>query len=186
MNTQFNKSELSLYLSLGMVLLISRLIPHPPNFTASIAALVFAAISLRSWFAILSICLFYWIADLILNNGMYSKGEFQWLTGHGYWIYIPMILSFVIIRFANKSPMKPLALFQNALFSSVLFFILSNLGVWFHSIQYSKDVSGLTACYVNAIPFFGNELAGTFFYSTLIYAVYWLTDKNHQSRIVNG
>ncbi len=42
--------------------------------------------------------------------------------------------------------------------SSVLFFILSNLGAW--AVFYPKTWEGLVACYVAAIPFFHHTLLG--------------------------
>lgn len=178
MNARLTNHPLNLYLGLALILIISRLVPHPPNFTAATAAIVFAAVSLRSWMSLVAILLSYWIADLIINNFMYSASSFQWITPGFYWIAIPILASFVIIRFSNSKNMDPLAIFKNSFGASLLFFIISNLGVWLHSVNYSKDLNGLSLCYLNAIPFFGNELAGTLFYTSLIYCIYWLTNSD--------
>ena len=45
--------------------------------------------------------------------------------------------------------------------SSIVFFILSNLGVWAMSPLYPKTVAGFLACYTMAIPFFHNTVLAT-------------------------
>ena len=153
--------------------------------TAATAAIVFAAISLRSWTSLIVVVASYWIADLVINNFMYTAATFLWVTPAYYWILIPILVSFMIIRISTSMTMSPLAILTSSLGASSLFFIISNFGVWAHSVNYAKDINGLTLCYLNAIPFFGNELAGTFFYTSLIYTIYWLTnsDKNLATKI---
>lgn len=169
-----------MYFGLALILIISRLVPHPPNFTAATAAIIFAAVSLRSFTSLFVIFFSYWISDLVINNWMYSANYFQWITPGFYWIAIPILASFVILRFTATKSMAPLAIFKNSFGASLLFFLISNLGVWLHSSTYSKNFNGLSLCYLNAIPFFGNELAGTVFYTSLIYCIYWLTNSDKQ------
>ena len=56
--------------------------------------------------------------------------------------------------------------------SSLLFFVISNFGVWISSSFYSKDIFGLVACYVAAIPFYYGTLSGTIFYSFFLFGSY--------------
>ena len=56
-----------------------------------------------------------------------------------------------------------------AVASSVLFFAITNLGVWLKGIYYPQTLSGLAACYVAAIPFFQNTIAGDIFYAALLF-----------------
>jgi hypothetical protein len=51
----------------------------------------------------------------------------------------------------------------------MLFFILTNLGVWALTPLYPKTLSGLSECYVAALPFFRNTLAGDLLYSGLLF-----------------
>jgi hypothetical protein len=55
---------------------------------------------------------------------------------------------------------------KSILISSVVFFIISNFGVWL--IGYPKTVSGFVMCYTAAIPFFINTILGDLFYSFLL------------------
>ena len=61
-------------------------------------------------------------------------------------------------------------LFIFGFFGSLIFFIISNLGVWFFGNLYEKDLEGLIKCYFLAIPFFKNTLFSTLIFSyTAIY-----------------
>jgi hypothetical protein len=54
--------------------------------------------------------------------------------------------------------------------SSVVFFVLTNFAVWISSGMYTLDLAGLVTCYVRAIPFFGNTLAGDLIFITCFVA----------------
>ena len=53
--------------------------------------------------------------------------------------------------------------------ASVLFFCLTNFAVWMQGGLYPLTFEGLIACYVAAIPFFGNTLLGNFVFSGLLF-----------------
>ena len=57
---------------------------------------------------------------------------------------------------------------SNALLSSTIFFIVTNFAVWMSGTMYPPTLDGLILCYTMAIPFFGNTLAGTLFYVSLL------------------
>ena len=54
---------------------------------------------------------------------------------------------------------------------ALLFFLISNLGVWLMG-GYEKSIPGLITCYMMAIPFFQNTLSGSVFYSAVMYGGY--------------
>ncbi len=56
-----------------------------------------------------------------------------------------------------------------ALGSSVLFFVVTNFGVWISGTTYPLTPAGLAASYVAAIPFYRNTLAGAALYSLLLF-----------------
>ncbi|HEX5625254.1 MAG TPA: DUF6580 family putative transport protein, partial [Saprospiraceae bacterium] len=101
--------------------------------------------------------------------------KWLWYTPGFLWIWLPMIFVFISLKFGFRKEMSPIKLPLVSLGASVIFFIMSNFGVWLGSTTlYSKDLSGLSLCYVNAIPFFAYEFAGSLFYSLMIYSLYWL------------
>jgi len=57
---------------------------------------------------------------------------------------------------------------SNALLSATIFFVITNFAVWMSGTMYPLTLDGLLLCYTMAIPFFGNTLAGTFFYVSLL------------------
>jgi hypothetical protein len=58
-----------------------------------------------------------------------------------------------------------------SLLSSVIFFIISNFGVWFTG-GYTQNFAGLVECYTAAVPFFRNTIAGDLFYSAILFGAF--------------
>ena len=73
------------------------------------------------------------------------------------------------IGFLLRGRRHPLNIAVAAVSSSVLFFVLTNFAVWARGVLYPLTSAGLVECYVAAIPFFGNTLAGDLFYSTVLF-----------------
>ena len=59
-----------------------------------------------------------------------------------------------------------------SLLASVIFFIVSNFGVWAGGMIYPQNLVGLMECYAAAIPFFGNTLMGDLFYAGALFLMY--------------
>ena len=55
-----------------------------------------------------------------------------------------------------------------AIGTGVLFFLISNFGVWMLSTLYPHTGAGLIACYTAAIPFYRNDLFGSFALNTVL------------------
>ena len=56
---------------------------------------------------------------------------------------------------------------SGSLFSSLAFFLITNLGVWLTSAMYPKSLAGLGACFTAAVPFFQNSLVSNVLFVTL-------------------
>jgi hypothetical protein len=61
--------------------------------------------------------------------------------------------------------------------SSVLFFVITNFGVWAFDAFYPKTWEGLIACYVAAIPFFQNTLIGDLLYTAVLFGGFALLER---------
>jgi hypothetical protein len=83
----------------------------------------------------------------------------------------------VVIGWAVQARITPLRIGLAAVASSVLFFVVTNFGVWLSSGMYPLTPSGLAACYAAAIPFFQNTLAGDLFYSALLFGGFALLER---------
>ena len=68
----------------------------------------------------------------------------------------------ILVTVINRKCMK-----NPETLSSIIFFLLSNFGVWLFSEFYTKDLEGLLQCYVLAIPFFTNTIISTFVFGIL-------------------
>ena len=59
--------------------------------------------------------------------------------------------------------------FGASLYSSIIFFIVSNFIVWIMPGGYPPTFAGFIQCYVMAIPFFGSTLVSTTLYSAILF-----------------
>jgi len=56
----------------------------------------------------------------------------------------------------------------------VVFFLVSNLGVWVSTEMYAKSWTGLIDCYAAGVPFFRYTLSGDLIYSGISFGVFEL------------
>ncbi len=153
----------------GLVLAaaLSRLLPHPPNFTPIAAIALSSAVYLDKRYAFIIPLTAMLISDAIIgfHDGMvWVYGSFVLIGLIGLWL---------------RSHKSPLPILGAALVSSVLFFIITNFGVWLMGTMYPKTAEGLLACYIAAIPFFQNTLVGDVAYTAALFGLfelgaYWL------------
>ena len=64
------------------------------------------------------------------------------------------------------------------LLSSLLFFVVTNLGVWF--LYYPLTPEGLMTCFTLALPFFGYAVVGDLFFSAALLFGYRYAAKRFQ------
>ena len=156
---------------------LARLLPHPYNFTPLGAIALFGAayFANKKW-ALLVPLLALWISDLFLNNYVYSAfyDGFAWFTGGFIYLYGSLALT-VVLGFILLKKITVGRVLGGALGASVLFFAVSNFGVWLSSPMYPLTAEGFLMCYTAAIPFFHNTLAGNIVYSAALFGAYeWL------------
>ena len=176
-----NISKNNFYFVLGLILIaaFARMIPHYPNFTPLCAIALFGGKYFNNkYIAYLLPLLAIWFSDILINNFIlnnYFDGFILFYSGF-YWQYGSFILITLIGRKTLKN-ISYLRLLGISISSSLLFFIISNFGVWISSSFYSKDIFGLVACYVAAIPFYYGTLSGTIFYSFFLFGSYELLSR---------
>lgn len=174
------KNKIQLRFSIISVIIIiaamSRIIPHPANFApiGAIALFGSANYSKRYWMYFIPIFSM-WLSDLVLNNIVYGQyfDHFVWFYSGSLFTYAALAIIVLMGRLSLKN-----IKFKNLLFStigaSIIFFILSNFGVWVSSGLYSHTLLGLQTCYIAGIPFFNNTLIGDFVYTGLLFGVFEL------------
>jgi len=142
-----------------------RLVPHPPNFSPIDAMALFSGAYLgRRALAFVAPLGALLLSDLVL--GFY----------HGQATVYFSVALIVMIGMAALSRRSPVRVGAAAIASSVLFFVITNLGMWAFSGFYPRTFGGLEACFVAAIPFFQNTIAGDLFYATLLFGGFRLAE----------
>ena len=160
-----NHSRLAALLSAVLVAAALRLVPHPPNFTPIGAMALFGGAYLgRRPLAFAAPLAALLLSDLVL--GFY----------HGMATVYFSVALIVMIGMVALSRVSPIRVGLAALASSVLFFVVTNFGMWQFSGFYPRSLAGLEACYVAAIPFFQNTVAGDLFYATLLFGGFKLAE----------
>jgi len=159
------------YLKIAIGVLIalsaSRFIPHPPNFTSLLAlSFYIPAIFGIRFIPIVILALFF--TDLII--GLHSTMFFT--IGS-------VALIGLISKIFNQSIL--LRLF-GALTGAVIFFVLTNFGVW-ASGSYGYTLNGFISCYLLAIPFFGYSIISTFIFSSIIETVYKFSNLKERLKL---
>ena len=144
-----------------------RLLPHPPNVSPVAAIALFGgAYFADKRVAFLVPFLALLLSDILLGlheTMVYVYGGFALTVVIGFWIRKNITISRVTFA---------------AVGSSVLFFLVTNLGAWITSGLYPMTVDGLLQAYVAAIPFFQNSLLGNLVFTALLFGGFALLQRN--------
>ena len=161
------KSISSNFIFLLLFVISMRLIPHPPNFTPVLATAILAP---HIFSKKIVISIFLLILAMFISDIFIGLHKFLFFT------YLPLIF---ILLISNYTSFKKKNIFILAIVSPLIFFIISNFGVWLLSDFYEKDIIGLYQCYIMAIPFLQNSFISTvvflflyfIFYNSSIYVI---------------
>lgn len=155
------RSTLYLMLALALFTLLWRVLPHGWNMTPALALALFAGARLQQpalRFAVpLAAMLF---SDLLLGF-------------HDTMLYVYAALALVVLMgqgFASRSSLPGYA--GLSVSGSLLFFGITNFGVWMSGSLYPLTVEGFVACYTMALPFLWKTLAGDLFFVLGFYAAF--------------
>tara|TARA_B100001250_G_C19547526_1_gene677491 strand:- start:7 stop:531 length:525 start_codon:yes stop_codon:yes gene_type:complete len=161
-------------LLIGLIILIgafSRIIPHPPNFTAIgamsiLGGLYFGKKNLAFIIPILAML----ISDFILGYKMAIS------------VYIAFFL-IIPLGMALRNKLSHYSIFKTSIYASIVFFLVTNFFVWTNSspidgIYYCPpNFMGFIKCYMQAIPFFFNTLLGDLFFCFSLFGLYEVITK---------
>jgi hypothetical protein len=163
MNTKNN-----IYLALGLVALLalSRLIPHPPNFTPILGMAVFSgAIINKRFFAYLVPLLAMLLSDLYL--GFHASMPI---------IYFSLAICVLIGTFI-EARVTTLNSFLSISLGVLAFFLITNFMVWYGSGMYESSISGLMTCYFMGLPFVQNTFISSILYGMGAFLIYDIINK---------
>ena len=156
--------QISICIGIFIALSLSRFIPHPPNFTSLLALSFYVPVifGLRYLPALL---FSFAITDFII--GYHSGTFFTWGS------------VFLIGLIANYFAKNITTRLTGALVGALIFFVISNFGVWV-SGMYGLTIVGLLNCYTLALPFFAYSIISTTIFSLIIEILY----KTYQSKFL--
>lgn len=171
------KSRFLIPATLILFAAVSRFFPYlfPSHFSFNVqpvmAVALFGAASFQSRKAAFLIPL----AAMLLSDwvlGMNRVTPFVYLgflctLGIGFWL---------------KSRKTPLSILGAALSSSLIFFLVTNFGVFLLGELYPFNLQGFVQCYILAIPFLKNSIVGDLLFSILLFGGSALIGKIASSR----
>lgn len=147
---------------IGLLLILAaasaRLFPHPPNVTPVMAIALVGGIYLNARLSFFIPLLAMLLSDVVLGF-------------HGLMVYVyGSMVATVAIGLLVRKKKNAMTVLGGSLVGSVLFFVVTNAGVWLHGtgLVYPKTIEGLLLCYTAAIPFFRNSLLGDLFFVAVL------------------
>lgn len=152
---------------ISLLLIISRIYPHAANFSPVLALCLMSGFLAKKKPSYLALP----VAALIVSDallGFYPGMLFNYLAFGALFLV------------GHKLPFKFSGFAFGGLFGAVVFFLLSNLGVWYASKMYAPDLSGLLTCYQMGLPFFRFTLMSTTAFMLIFYGLSSLA--SHQLR----
>ena len=140
---------------------------HLPNFSAIDATALFCgAYIIRRSTAIAIVLFTVWMSDLFINKWL--MGNWTLFYSGFYWQYA----SYALITLLGATLMnntKPIRVLSACVSATLLFFLISNAGVWFQGSLYPQTLSGLLNCYTAAIPFLKNSFFSDLFFTMVLF-----------------
>jgi len=161
-----NKHRIIALSILILAAVLLRFLPHPPNFTPIAALALFSGVIFRDR-----------VMALAIPLGVLLVSDF-FLGWHGTILYV--YGAFALMVFLGRSLQNHATagyIAGGGITGSLLFFIITNFGVWMAGTMYPPTWEGLVAAYVAAIPFLHNMILGTLFYSTVFFGVFHFAER---------
>ena len=154
-------------LGLIAVATCSRFLDLPPNFTAIGAIALFAGACFQSR----SVALLVVLVAMLLSDaliGFHSTIPY---------VYVCYVLTVLLGHRFLREQRNSLSLVGTGAAHCLLFYVVTNFGVWASQALYPKTLAGLLTCYVAGLPFLGNTIGSTALFMTLLFGGLALLEK---------
>lgn len=158
-------------LALGV---LTRWVPHPPNFSALLAIALFGGFLLPGPAALALPVLSAFLGDAVLGFH-----DLVWVV---YLTLLAMVFIGRLLPRLNRGWKTWGAWAIGGLGGSVLFFATTNFGVWWASGIYPHTHAGFMSCYLMAIPFFHNTILSTWVFLFAMAGVHQLATATQKTR----
>ena len=157
-----------------LLAVLTRFIPHMPNFSPAFGALLFGGAHLKRRDAIWYPLALLAASDVVLTTVVYRMrlGWGQSITWLGF-----VVVALIGYWLRKRETVARIGIASLA--GSTAFFIISNFGVWLGRRMYPATWDGLVACYVAALPFYRNSLAASVAYTALLFGANAVYQRRH-------
>ena len=149
-----------------LTLALSRLIPHPPNFTPILGMAVFSG-------AIINQKL---VAYIIPLAAMFLSDLYLGFHASMPIIYFSLAVCVLIGTFI-EARVSILNSFLSISLGVLVFFLITNFMVWYGSGMYESSISGLMTCYFMGLPFVQNTFISSLLYGMGAFLIYDIVNK---------
>jgi hypothetical protein len=175
------KVRRSLPVVLGLIVLVGPLFPHAYNVSPIRAAALFAGAKFRSRWAAFAIPLG---AHLLGSIGVaVLRGDvsyaFHTLLPAVYGCFALSVGLGLLLR--RKGGAGPIAAATVA--GSLIFFVVTNFGVWALLGSYPPTLEGLWLCYAAGLPYLGNGLLGDSAWAALLFGGAALAERGARTPV---
>lgn len=144
--------------SLIVLAVLSRLLPHPSNFSPLMAIALFSGAHFANKKVSLLVPLLAWfISDIFI--GFHSLQP----------VIYGLVLLMAVAGWTLKEKMGAASVLGYSLGGSLVFFFVTNFFVWLTSGMYEISLTGLFQCYAMALPFLQNTVLGDLFFSVVLF-----------------
>ncbi len=173
------KTKVWVIVAIIFVAALSRILPHPSNFTPIVAMALFGGAYLKNKnlaFILVLVALF--LSDFILNNTLlrayYPDHQgLVFISSYMLWVYGSM-LAIVTLGILILKKISISRVLLSAVGASVLFYLVTNFGAMLGDPMYPKSMAGLSASLFAGLPFFKNALVGNLLYTGVLFGAYEL------------
>lgn len=179
-----NTKQFGFFTALILLAAFSRFLPHPVNFSPLMAVCMFAGAHFSKKHIGIGVALgTVFLTDVVLNNTIYAQfvDGFTLFYKGFLWQYAAYMLIGILATVVYSKKITLLNVPAGAIGSGVLFFVLSNFGVWVSGTTYPPTWPGLVACYTAGLPFLKATLLSNVAYSTLLFGGVYLAQYQAKS-----
>jgi hypothetical protein len=167
-----NKTRFLILASIIVLAVLTRFLPFPPNVAPVAAIALFGG----AYFSDKRIAFLLPLGVMLLSDmliGLHSTLLFVYAAF--------AIIAGIGVLLGKK--ISPLRIAGASVAGSVLFYLVTNFGVWLVSGYYPLTIEGLIASYTLAIPFFHYTLIGDLLYCTVIFGAFELAKQSYPQQL---
>jgi hypothetical protein len=144
-----NRNSLVVFALLFLAAILSRWAPHAWSFTVVGGVFLFSG----AYFKDKKISVLLMLSSMLVSDYIIGFHDQMILVYACY-------LGYVLLGALLKPKSSRLKVFGYAFLASLLFYLVSNFGVWREGVLYPLNFKGLIECYIMGIPFFWRQMGG--------------------------